>query len=125
LHGSGLGVGTFCRREAISAASLYRRRSLLGEAGDEIEAVVSDTTPAFVDLGSLNPPASSAMPATIRRFWRYVVPRVYLQARERNPARWSDSARNWMPIGAVTLNPERDPIIKTHLAGNPVQLLAA
>ena len=32
---------------------------------------------------------------------------LYLQARERNPARWSRHTRNWSPIGAVTLNPEK------------------
>jgi putative transposase len=32
---------------------------------------------------------------------------LYLQARERNPARWSRHTRNWEPIGAVALNPER------------------
>lgn len=50
---------------------------------------------------------------------------LYLQARERNPARWSGDTRNWAPIGAVTLNPERDSIIKTHFAGNDIQPLAA
>jgi len=33
---------------------------------------------------------------------------VYLQAQARNPARWSRHTRNWTPIGAVTLNPEKD-----------------
>ena len=50
---------------------------------------------------------------------------LYIQARELNPARWSGNTRNWSPIGAVTLNPERDCIIKTHSAGNNTQLLAA
>jgi hypothetical protein len=50
---------------------------------------------------------------------------LYLQARELNPARWAGSTRNWTPIGAVTLNPERDSSIKTHLAGNDIQPLAA
>jgi putative transposase len=36
---------------------------------------------------------------------------VHLQARERNPARWSGSTRNWAPIGAVTLNPQRDSVV--------------
>lgn len=39
---------------------------------------------------------------------------LYTRAREINPARWSGKTRNWDPIGAVTLNPERDSIIKTH-----------
>jgi len=38
---------------------------------------------------------------------------LYTKARERNPARWSRTTRNWSPIGAVTLNPERDSVIKT------------
>ena len=32
---------------------------------------------------------------------------LYRQAQARNPARWSRGTRNWMPTGAVTLNPER------------------
>ena len=50
---------------------------------------------------------------------------LYCEARERTPARWSGNTRNWTPIGAVTLNPERDSIIKTHLAANHIQPLAA
>jgi len=51
FDGSGLGVGAFCRREAISAASLYRWRGLLSDGG---EAAVSHQAPAFVDLGMLH-----------------------------------------------------------------------
>jgi putative transposase len=36
---------------------------------------------------------------------------LYLQARERNPARWSRHTRNWEPIEAVALNPERDVVV--------------
>lgn len=36
---------------------------------------------------------------------------LYQQARERTPARWSRHTRNWTPIGAVTLNPERDAVV--------------
>ena len=50
---------------------------------------------------------------------------LYLQARERHPARWSGGTRNWAPIGAVTLNPERDSVIKAHFAGHDSQPLAA
>ncbi|GMU49915.1 MAG: hypothetical protein AMXMBFR31_21410 [Candidatus Desulfobacillus denitrificans] len=50
---------------------------------------------------------------------------LYLKAREQNPARWSGNTRNWSPIGAVTLNPERDSVIRTHPAGNNTQVLAA
>ena len=48
---------------------------------------------------------------------------VYLRARERNPARWSGNTRNWSPISAVTLNPERDVVVRDHLqAGNKPRL---
>ena len=50
---------------------------------------------------------------------------LYTRARELNPARWSGNTRNWSPIGAVTLNPERDCIIKTHSDNNDIQPLAA
>ncbi len=50
---------------------------------------------------------------------------LYLRARALNPARWSGRTRNWSPIGAVTLNPERDSIIKTHSADIPSQPSAA
>ncbi|MFN9967529.1 MAG: hypothetical protein ACK52N_11885, partial [Lysobacteraceae bacterium] len=36
---------------------------------------------------------------------------LYLQARERNPGRWSRHTRNWEPIEAVALNPERDVMV--------------
>lgn len=38
---------------------------------------------------------------------------VYTKARENNPARWSGATRNWMPAGPVTLNPERESVVKT------------
>jgi len=38
---------------------------------------------------------------------------LYTQARERHPSRWFDRTRNWTPIGAVTLNPERDVVVTT------------
>jgi transposase InsO family protein len=50
---------------------------------------------------------------------------LYTKARERNPARWSGTTRNWSPIGPVTLNPERDSIIKTHSECIDTQPLAA
>ena len=50
---------------------------------------------------------------------------LYLQARQKNPARWSGDTRNWSPIGAVTLNPERDCVIKAHSGRNDIQRLAA
>jgi len=50
---------------------------------------------------------------------------LYTRAREINPARWSGRTRNWSPIGAVTLNPERDSIVQTHSRESDIQPLAA
>ena len=50
---------------------------------------------------------------------------LYCRARELNLARWSGTTRNGSPIGPVTLNPERDSIIKSHSAGSDIQPLAA
>jgi hypothetical protein len=41
---------------------------------------------------------------------------LYQQARARNPRRWSRQTRNWTPVAAVTLNPERDAVIEAALA---------
>jgi putative transposase len=40
---------------------------------------------------------------------------LYQQAREANPRRWRGPTRNWTPIGAVTLNPERDSVVAAAL----------
>jgi transposase InsO family protein len=45
---------------------------------------------------------------------------VYQDARQRNPQRWSGSTRNWKPVGAVTLNPERDAVVRA--ATSQIQL---
>jgi putative transposase len=37
---------------------------------------------------------------------------LYQQARRSNPRRWSRQTRDWTPVAAVTLNPERDTIIQ-------------
>ena len=50
---------------------------------------------------------------------------LYLQARDRNPRRWSGATRNWTPVGAVTLNPERDSIVKARSGSFDTQPLAA
>ena len=49
---SGMGVEEFCRRQRISAASLYRWRKLLGEVSEGAEA--GGERGAFVDLGTVN-----------------------------------------------------------------------
>jgi putative transposase len=58
FEGSGLGVEAFCRREAISAASLYRWRGLLNDGGDRVETAIINKAPTFVDLGTLNSAAA-------------------------------------------------------------------
>jgi transposase InsO family protein len=49
---------------------------------------------------------------------------LYTEAKELNPARWARHTRDWNPIGAVTLNPERDAIISEHVAQKLIQPLA-
>jgi putative transposase len=41
---------------------------------------------------------------------------LYQEARDRNPARWSGKTRDWNPVGAVTLNPERESVVQAALA---------
>ena len=60
---SGLTVTAFCQREAVSVASFYRWRSLLGSGSDAapVPVIRSALPPAptgFVDLGPLHPPSS-------------------------------------------------------------------
>ncbi|MEJ8852919.1 IS3 family transposase, partial [Variovorax rhizosphaerae] len=50
---------------------------------------------------------------------------LYTRARALNPARWSGTTRDWTPVGAVTLNPERDCIVQTHARASNIQPLAA
>ena len=50
---------------------------------------------------------------------------VYLQARQRHPARWSGRTRNWTPVGAVTLNPERASVVAMQSQLKDIQPLAA
>ena len=50
---------------------------------------------------------------------------LYLQARERNPRRWSRHTRNWSRIDVVTLNPERDVLATSAVGDTNKQQLAA
>ena len=50
---------------------------------------------------------------------------LYLEARQRHPARWSRNTRNWSPIRAVTLNPERDAVVSEHQRWTELQPKAA
>ena len=45
---------------------------------------------------------------------------VYQAARDCNPQRWTGQTRNWTPIGPVTLNPERDVVVRA--ATSQIQL---
>jgi transposase InsO family protein len=45
---------------------------------------------------------------------------VYQDARQRNPRRWSRQTRNWSPVGVVTLNPEREAVVRA--ATSDIQL---
>jgi hypothetical protein len=45
---------------------------------------------------------------------------VYQDARKRNPQRWSGRTRNWTLVGVVTLNPERDAVVRA--ATSQIQL---
>lgn len=57
---SGLSVAAFCEREAVSTASFYRWRGLIGQHdGGEIVAVPNPS--AFVDLGTLNTPPGASV----------------------------------------------------------------
>jgi transposase InsO family protein len=50
---------------------------------------------------------------------------TYLQARERNPRRWTTYTRDWSYINVVTLNPERDSVVSAiHPSGNITSLVA-
>jgi transposase InsO family protein len=50
---------------------------------------------------------------------------LYLQARDRNPSRWSRHTRNWSPVGVVKLNPERDSVVSVPSDRKDTQSLAA
>lgn len=50
---------------------------------------------------------------------------LYTKARALNPARWSGKTRNWAPTGPVTLNPERDSVIRDYSEDKAIQQLAA
>ena len=40
---------------------------------------------------------------------------LYQEAKAHHPRRWSGPTRNWSPIAVVTLNPERESVIKAAL----------
>ena len=50
---------------------------------------------------------------------------LYRQAQQRHPARWSGATRDWSIIEAVTLNPERDEVVKMATFVQHTQLKAA
>lgn len=46
---------------------------------------------------------------------------VYSRARAAHPRRWSGATRDWSPMGAVTLNPERNAVIHAAIVGQDQQ----
>jgi transposase InsO family protein len=50
---------------------------------------------------------------------------LYRQAQQRHPARWSGATRDWSLIDVVTLNPERDEVVKMAAFVQHTQLKAA
>ena len=62
---SGLSAAVFCRREAVSTASLYRWRGLI-ERHDGSEAVAERSEAGFVDLGTLKEESARAAPMELR-----------------------------------------------------------
>jgi len=50
---------------------------------------------------------------------------LYLQAKQRNPARWSGNTRDWSHIGVVTLNPEREAVVNMAANAQHTQLKVA
>jgi len=50
---------------------------------------------------------------------------LYLAAQAANPRRWTRNTRNWTPIGAVTLNPEKPELFKTESSNQDKQAIAA
>jgi putative transposase len=45
---------------------------------------------------------------------------LYQRARQSNPRRWSRGTRDWTPVAAVTLNPERDTAIQAAASRRPL-----
>jgi hypothetical protein len=50
---------------------------------------------------------------------------LYLTAQAANPRRWTRNTRNWTPIGAVTLNPEKPELITPESSNQDKQAIAA
>jgi hypothetical protein len=62
---SGLSVGAFCGREALSTASFYRWRGLI-ERHDGGEALAVHGKSAFLDLGAVRGEAARGAPVELR-----------------------------------------------------------
>jgi hypothetical protein len=133
-------------------AQLHHRAQLSAHANAYVEALfrTAKYRPEFPDKGFADLDEARAWAARFVHWYnhehrhsgiRYVSPaqrhagedqailaarhQLYLDACERNPRRWSGSTRNWTPIGAVTLNPERDSVVKTHTKSVDLQPLTA
>lgn len=62
---SGLSASVFCQREAVSTASLYRWRGLIGRR-DGSEVVAARSEAGFVDLGTLGGQSARGAPVELR-----------------------------------------------------------
>ena len=60
--------------------------------------------------------------ARLQHFDQHQIPDQ--DVRQKNPARWSGQTRNWTPVDAVTLNPERDSVVKAAVAGAHIHAAA-
>jgi hypothetical protein len=62
---SGVSVSVFCGREAVSTASFYRWRGLLGQHDGGVDLPLR-SEPAFVDLGVLRGESARGAPVELR-----------------------------------------------------------
>ena len=131
---------------AFSAFRLQRLQARLVTAVSDIESVAADFWHVVAQKRALTADERAKLEAdpslianAVQECIRYVTPaqrhaledrailqvrhETYLKARERNPARWSRDTRDWSPIEAVTLNPERDAAI--HIHAEDIKQLAA
>jgi putative transposase len=72
-------------------------------------------------VGSMSAPANPYDNAQAESFMKT----LKVEAQAANPRRWTRNTRNWTPIGAVTLNPEKPELIKTESSIQAKQAIAA
>jgi putative transposase len=82
------------------------------------------TTAITTTAASATSARSNGTLATTRAAWRLGTS-LYLQAMQRNPARWSRNMLDWSHIGAVTLSQKRDAILNLAAGTQHTQQKAA